>query len=736
MNLPTSHIFFTQEQSRQILENTASTLNKYCDLYQKRMAEISDPGASLGKLWAYMPPPAYDHTYGIKIDKGETYQPSFGESSDFSFLLDLSQDRMATVFVKLDENHIVKLRRHRKRLRAICGRRSGDLKTLEINLTARRIDDEWVVAIEGEIIAQFTAPANRLAPEISVQRGHIFLVMAQSLAPRASFIFFDTDQGDRTEKLERERNAYRFKWGLRSIRLNACFIIAATLRDLANTLRQSGDIRCEQALQTRILDLDMRYADVLERFLMSYMAWPRWRPGVGDFPENGPWDRNSFSNGVIPFSVALLARLCPDVAPPQTVQESIERKASDFYQAGERMKFLRSSRGRNTSWWTKRSANHGLIMMFSYLAAAEIAKLSESPGAAIIRKIAVETFEHHYADGSFCEGVHYSSFTLALCLPYFHLIKNRATAPQTSFSTLLPLVYEWWALSHDGAGNIFANFGDNVSRQSSPDRVSVGRYLRNHATIDLAEGIDHTRVDSYMPFALLDHADPPKAAGLIHRLYPENQFAHAAYFTPDGRRTNGLFVIGSVMQLTHNKNHDTGGFAFYANGWRIGIEQASRQPGPNNGVSFLDPQGGVATIEGARDYDGRVSVLSSAEAETLIFESSIQTAQVQLAGGATARFHLKRRFTYRPTHEHLLIIDTEFDSPDRLQPRLNFNLIHETSAPPPSLTCSFLDEDGAWRPAQTRATGTLLEFTPPSRRRPRVNFRTWIGRPKNDGDLS
>lgn len=720
-------IFFDPVQARVLLAQGPGWLSDYCDLYQARMEELSRPAEAASHLWPFMPPPAYEEAFALSIQAGETYGPAFGETEQALFLLDMGQDDQAEAVIGLAPDRQVRLVRSGGRVRVESAGQGVDLPGPEVRITLRRHGGHWLAAAEGLVVAQWPAQSATLEPELRVLAGQVALVMAQSLAPVPSFIFFDTAQGDRIIPLPRERNPYRFEWGLRAIRVNAGFMMAAVLRDLLAVLRAEPTLLEDAALRSRLEDLDTAWSDVHARYLRAYLAWPRWRPGVGDYPETGPWDRNSFSNGVLAFSVALLARLCPDQVNQTQVRQAITARASAYFLAAERLDFLNASKGRLARWWVRRSANHGMIMMFAYLAATRLAGLENSAGARFVHETGFAALQVLYEDGSFCEGVHYNGFALAPCLPYFHLLRGSGSPELEAFETLLPQVYDWWSLTHDADGLVFANFGDNVERESSRDRVSVGRFLKRYAAADLADAVDLDVVDAFTPFARLGAHNPAPAQGLVSRVFERNRFAHAVFIDPQRGRQSGLFVIGSRMQATHNRNHDAGGFAFYADQWRIGIDRSDRQPLGNNGIVFLDEDSMPDLIQGGREYGGAVVAPAPCPADGLLLQSDVSQAGVRFKQAGPRKLTIRRTFLYRPGHPCPLVVGTQLRGAKGLNPALAFNIHGEKGSDLPEFGSALLVGGDGWQVlAPTQINGAQVFASGQDKRRP-LRFVSWFG---------
>ncbi len=703
-------IFFTIDQVTELVSGGAEWLTDYCDIYQRRMNELTDFSNQGAHLWHFMPPPSYEDRYGLVLMKGDTYIPAFGASSQLYLLLELCPSQEAGVIIDLGLGAALELVRNGDQVTCTMKGNEITVQGTQIRVTANHNKTSWIVGVEGQTICHFKARNKVVEPKVELRNGSAAVVMAQSLAPLPSFVFFDCAQGERIQRLPAERNPYRFEWGLRSIRVNATIMMSAVLHDIALALATKPGLIADTQLAQRIDQLSQGYNDTLERLLRAYLTWPRWRPGLGDHPESGPWDRNSFTNGIIPLSAAMLSHLRPGIITRQHLQDALTARASAYFQAADRIDFLNSSKGRQANWWIKRSANHGMIMIFAYVAAMRLAGLERSDASAFVHMTGFTALEKLFDDGSFCEGIHYLGFALAPCLPYFHQLRGAGHRDLEQFEAQLEKTYDWWSLSHDSTGQVFANFGDNVDRNPSTDRVSIGRYLKNFAAADMADATNLSSTDPYAPFVMFGSFPNQRQTGLVTRVYRRNKFALAVLIDRAHRRQSGLFVIGSRLQRTHNRNHDGLGFAFYAPGLRIGIDQAGKQPITNNGVSFVDDQCKLLKIDSVREYSGSVRELGRATDEAASFVAELNDIDMSVDGFGQFRITMRRWFLYRPTAPCPLVIGTEIEPPAGLQPALSFNLDLREPDGPPTAACFELNGREGWQPLRPRSNSGAAVF--------------------------
>ena len=212
-------LFFDDDQSSKLLTSGTAWLETYCRLYEKRVRKLTETTAAEMYLWPFMPPPAFEETFALRIEEGELYRPAFGESADAQLRLELPSTPNPMVRVRFGVDIAVDLVRKKGSIRALAGNEERSLPGGEIRITLCRDGDEWVVAVEGKLLLRVHATEAALPVSVEVQSGYVMLIMAQSLAPVSSFIFFERPEGERIRAIDRARNHYRFEWGLRAIRV-------------------------------------------------------------------------------------------------------------------------------------------------------------------------------------------------------------------------------------------------------------------------------------------------------------------------------------------------------------------------------------------------------------------------------------------------------------------------------------------------------------------------------------
>ncbi|MEL6550906.1 MAG: hypothetical protein AAFQ54_11750 [Pseudomonadota bacterium] len=727
-----THIFFPPRQVDSWLAEGAQWIDTYCRLFEERAGKLQDPDNSAFHLWHFMPPPCYEEKIGLHIEAGEAYSPAFGPSDCCLWVLQLTSTESRAELHFGDT--LIQIRATENGLQCAFGERRVSIACREVKLSYRHSDGECHFAADGQTLARLPGSKSEetiKASRLHVVSGEVALIHCQSLGPRPGFICFDAALSARHRRLETERNPYRFEWGLRGIQINSLLLMAATLSDIARAAERSAN---------SIPDLQRRIKAVLEKssptwrlLLDAWLIWPRWRAGSGPWPESGPWDRNAFNNGITASSVALAWRLLGEKTPKAEILTAISLRASAFFEAQNSLAFLKSSKGRNPAWWIRRSANHGLIMMLSYLTAMRLTGEENAPTAKLVQGNAMRALTTLYSDGSFCEGIHYHNFCFAQYLPYRQLIGEETPAEVMAFEALLPAVRDWVALCEDDRGDIFANFGDNVSRLRSPDRLSIASYLEQFAEQNAIPATSSgplpgstiesdPPMDTFVPFSRLKPTKPAirttpaktrAAHGLEARSFGRNHFGHAVFFDALRARQCGLFVIGSRLQLTHNHNHDCTGFAFFCPELDITITESNTQPHQNNAVGLVQPDGKPARFLDHRDYSGKVRLCDAAAPDQALFEATM-AAKVRLGKEQTRALKITRHFLFAPEKPDILIIETEVRVARKYRPFLAFNTSWRCSTPALQLLSWIEQGTGNWVPVAPEIKNTQTLFIAPA----------------------
>lgn len=746
-------ILLSPDAAAAALRNPA-WLGPWCDLYEARCRALSEPGNEEFHLWPFMPPPAYEETVGMAIPEGEVWPASFGAARDWLVVVALATGGRAQLVlgkVALDLFH------DGTDLVARFGSAEVQFPGDEAQISLRAAGGHLHLAVNGAFLGRLS-PDVVPRPQLRAIGGECVLIMAQGLGTShdtlsdtwpdtwpgtlPDTLIFDAVLAPDHRRLSRERNAYRFAWGLRSLRLSGVAVMAALMSDLAAAIRSQGgasgdfaaqgrdqELRAELApeLAARVVALDRAWRPLHRFTLDAVLGWPRWRPGVGEHPAAGPWDRNSFTNGSLALTVACLGRLL--ATPRPALHAAIHAKAGAFFAAETELGFSRTLRSRPAGWWVRRSANHGMIMMLTYATAMRLIGAESDPVASQVEGNALAAIEALYADGSFCEGVHYNAFALIHLVPWLALAGRNPKGPAAAVLTRMPGLYDWWSLSINSRGAVFANFGDNQGDEVGTSRISLVPFLRSFARADLGEPVTASGVDVFSPLvAGLPKPPTLPTAGVVLRHYPRNRFALASEIGPEGRRA-GLFVIGSKLQSTHNRNHDCTGFAFYAPGIEIRIDGANRQPHRNNAVGLVDAGGRIVTVEGDRDYSGAVQAEMLDEGTALIRAGFAAT--LPLAGYGPQQVKVERDFVFAPAGPVVLLLRTQVRGAKGMVPFLAFDLrLNSVAGPAPVLSSALGGTNLTLLPTMSRKGLTCFD-APEAVSRP-VTFLTWIGLPGAD----
>lgn len=662
-----SHIFHPPDEALVVLRRPKAALISFADYLESKTDMFFDPQSKAFHLWRFMPPPSYDYACGLRLPADARYRAPFPLLAEGMLVLRLGADARAEIRLgavtlssnRKDDDHVVKLGEDRVRV-------PGEY----LHLTVRRFDGAIWIGANGVPVGSIPEKASLDPTVIRVKRGACHLVAVQSLEGDGRFLAFDRPEGD-VDEFRDGRNPFRFDWGLRTCGMLNIFIALAIARDIA-TAAQDDDVDPDVRPTLRRIRAAAERLGSLRYVFESFRKWPQWRPSAGLYPENGTWDRNSFSNGTIPALFALLARLygCAD---DSSVIDRFHDRGTAFLGSIARGSVL-EFRARDEDHWVRRSANHGLIMLTAYMLGAKLLGQAERDDVKKIDRILGGALHRLHEDGSFCEGVAYQFFGQGFFLPYVKLFGlDHAYDEQLSIASLTKLLgatFDWISLSHTGDGEVFANFGDNFTQRVR--RTSHLAFLQRYADgrLDAPEGYEK-KFDEFFSLAPDLDVSRRSRSGLETRAYPNNQTYLAAAFEEGGGRSMGLFVIGSTLQRTHNHNHDCGGFAFYWGEAGVLIPEAKREAHLNNAVGVM--RGGrIEPHRDARNYSGEVRESHASETEA----RAISRVEFDTSfGEGSPLAWLERDFRLRPWTGVPLVIRTRLQASPDVTPFLAFHAI-------------------------------------------------------------
>lgn len=642
---------------------------------------LTDSDGRIHHLLPFMPPPCYDGVRAFAVPAGRAYAPPFPLGANGRLTFDMEVGSRATV--TLAGRRIV-LQRDADGLRSPPGadivddalKSSGRQREPHPCLTVRSGPDGTLTSLSGRVLGPGDPAA--AAPQVTVDSGIFHVISAQSLDAAGHFLnFADTVQSTQLVRLSDERKAFRHAWGLRQEQLTNGLVGAVALRGLRDALSAERMQADHETLRARISEALDAFEPMMVLLLDAFLKWPFWRPGHGVWPDAGEWDRNSFSNGLVPMNMAILARYLGRAEEP-AVLSAMRQKGTSFLAASSRLGWATPHSARKPSLWRRRSGNHGILMLLSFVTAARLLRVTEDEDCQHVIRAMRRTVEGNLTDGSFCEGVHYSLFAfnyLAPLLATYDHPPGRALRELDLRDEFLRYA-EWLNLSLDERGRVFANFGDNVGEELSGSRDSTAEFILTA----FGPATPPPPPLSATPHPLLPQPPAPAQTArsrarsgreVVVRRFKDRGFLLAAALE-DGVRRSGLFVIASAVQVTHNVNHDIGGFCFYGGGLRIGIPVASWSGEANNALGFLDrATGAVMQPRKPRGYDGRLEVLQDGR-DGLVCRAGMSAA-MPFGGEGKQKIWLRREFVYRPWEARPLRILTQVECGPGLVPFLAFN---------------------------------------------------------------
>ncbi|AUD78511.1 hypothetical protein CW740_04275 [Kangiella profundi] len=286
--------------------------------------------------------------------------------------------------------------------------------------------------------------------------------------------------------------------------------------------------------------------------LSMLRSMEHWRPQGNNF------DKNNWSNGYLPGAWALLGG---DI-------ETFHAKGTEYI-----------TQLPNASHWIKRSTNHGIVILSTYLVGAKFLN-QELIGLDLLREI----IKGSLSDGCYPEGLSYLSFILSELIPLLRITWPNNIDWYSHIQNFLPglegakthirlasgLTGIPRATFGDGEpGKLYKNgvlFADSLSKNGSLDNVLNQELRMDERLSPLVTNLPH-----------LSHSTESEKVFKMH-------FATA--------RTNDwmLWINGSRVHLTHNAQHDTGSFFFERKDLFVG-ESPGREAWKHNVPLLSDAPG-------------------------------------------------------------------------------------------------------------------------------------------------
>lgn len=251
-----------------------------------------------------------------------------------------------------------------------------------------------------------------------------------------------------------------------------------------------------------------------------------WRPEGNE----GYFDKNNWANGYLPGAWALLdGDIC-----------TFHEKGTNY------IKKLPSAHH-----WLKRSTNHGIVILATYLVGAQYLK-QELIGLELLREIIKESL----SDGCYPEGLSYLSFILSELAPLANITWDKDKDWHSHIQDFLPGLEgakTHIRLAAGLTGIPRATFGDGKPGKLYFNGVLFADSLSDEGSLDTVLS-QQLRSDERLSPLVNELPHVAKAAS-TEKIFKMN-FATA--------RTERwmLWINGSRVHLTHNAQHDTGSFYF------------------------------------------------------------------------------------------------------------------------------------------------------------------------------
>lgn len=431
-------------------------------------------------------------------------------------------------------------------------------------LSFRVINDEVYVSLDGRRLLCLGEGFEINARDIEVrcENGSACIIQAQTLGRSGQDEYTDYYNCDPTRKVVVGKCSP--KWLLKWEKQSKYIYHTAVMSFVALNKMESLKTNSVWASSRKI-----KINSFLELFSNILASWDFWRPSESSCVENGLWERNNWSNGYLPGAFAVISKLLGR-DKDASVDNKLVKCGVKWVAYLREMKGVLRHRFPDSRHWSNRSTNHGVVIYASLLFGAELIEL-EHPDIEVIKEDLFKILKESLEDGCYLEGLNYLQFIFLELTPLIWLYFSRQNKNYDDFiSSEFPYfknipTFLYYASS---GGKAMAKFGDCGTKEWIETAVrTISSFDR---CVDLSSLIKFcsnscSRGNEFLPFTSdfspissnsPDYGDVKK--GGRFKLFSTSQMMGVKFHEKDD--VWSVWVNGSKLHKTHNKDHDMASF--------------------------------------------------------------------------------------------------------------------------------------------------------------------------------
>lgn len=341
-------------------------------------------------------------------------------------------------------------------------------------------------------------------------------------------------------------------------------------------------------------DLEKKIFSFADLVFKMLTAWPKWRPSSYTALGEGTWETNNWCNGYIPGAYALASKILQ------------KENFDDFFTKG--LDWLVDKRNVQdiriiekfppTSHWINRSTNHGIVILSTILVGACVLDVFDDERAQLLYEDIKDIINTAFIDGSYLESISYFQFVILELIPLFHKLSklnsmSYAEIANKEFSSLKSSVSFINAVCNHSTGRFFAAYGDCSSGHKWFTTVLLFFIQITDEDYPFYFHFSPNHNELYSLFLLNFDGYSQKIKDysvdrISYCLFDRNQFLQIKHSNTCSDKSFYLWINGSKLHKTHNKDNDLGSFYLDDNKGSIFVKKQGLDIRNHNVVSIKE----------------------------------------------------------------------------------------------------------------------------------------------------